>query len=94
MESGRQWYGRVLVGIVNLVALLVAIILPVSYANQNRTAPGPYTIPLAAVLPTTIVCASIPILTAIFSIRWLRRRARERRALASDTPVLTQETFH
>jgi len=92
MESGRQWYGRILVGIANLVALSVAIALPIGYASQDPAKLGQFYVPLAAVLPMTIICATIPILTAVFSIRWLRRRARERRAVASDTPVLLPKT--
>jgi hypothetical protein len=91
MESGRQWYGRVLVGIANLAALSAAIALPIGYASQDPAKVGQFYIPLAAVLPTTIICASIPILTAVFSIRRLRRRARERRTTASDTPTLLQQ---
>ena len=91
MESGRQLYGRILVGLMNLIALAAAIELPVGYASQNPAA-GKYFIPLAAVLPLTIVFASIPILTTVFSIRWLRRRARERRALAPETPLLLPES--
>jgi len=92
MESGRQWYGRILVGIASLVALSVAIALPIGYASQDPAKLGQFYVPLAAVLPMTIICATIPILTAVFSIRWLRRRARERRAVASDTPVLLAKT--
>ena len=86
MESGRQWYGRVLAGIGSLASLAVAIVLPIHYASQD-----PHLwlyIPLAAWLPTTIIFASIPIITAVLSVRWLRRRARERRAAASDNPML------
>jgi len=93
MEGGRQLYGRILFGIVNLVAVTVAIILPVAYARQAPAEVGQYYIPLAAVLPTTIICASVPMLTAVFSIRWLTRRARKRRALASNTAVSPPETL-
>jgi hypothetical protein len=91
MEGGRQLYGRILFGIVNLVALTVAIILPIAYGRQDSSQVGQYYIPIAAVLPTTIICASVPVLTAVFCIRWLTRRAKKRRAPASDTPVSPPE---
>ena len=91
MENGRQWYGRILVGIANLASLSVAIVLPIHYASQGYPQ-GPFSIPLAAVLPTTIICAIIPILTSVFSIRWLMRRARERRAVAYDTSTPSPTT--
>lgn len=84
MESGRQWYGRILFGIMNLVALTVAIVLPVGHASQNSLL---HSYPLVAILPSTIIFGCIPIVSAVFTIRWFRRRARERRTLASDTPA-------
>jgi len=93
VESGRQLYVRILVGIVSLAALAAAIMLPVGYASQNRAQDGPFFMPLAAFLPSTIICASVPVITAGLSIRWLRRRARERRSVTPDTPVLPPQTL-
>lgn len=90
MESGREWYSRILFGIMNLIALTVAIVLPVGHADRNSFL---HSYPLIAILPSTIIFAGIPIVSAVFSIHWLRRRASERRTLASDTPAALPGTL-
>jgi threonine/homoserine/homoserine lactone efflux protein len=78
----------IFVGVVNLVALVLAISFPATYVTQGTPAElGNDYIPLWAVLFMAILCGSVPVVTVVFLVRWLRSRARERRALASDTPL-------
>lgn len=76
--------------VVNIIALVIAIVFPVGFATQGTPAEAGQLnyIPLGEMLATTIVCASVPILTAVFLFRRLKRRTRQRRSLASGAPAL------
>ena len=81
--------GASFVVILNVVALWLAIGLPVAYVTQGSPAQlGADYVPLWATIFIAITCGSVPVITLVAWAVHRRSRARARRATASDSPVL------
>jgi carbon starvation protein CstA len=86
------WIGAVLL---NLVALFLGLSFVVAYMTQGSPAQmGQDYIPLWACLFMAIICGSVPAFTVVVAARRLRRRVRQRRALASDSSELLPESLN
>lgn len=92
-RMGGAWITGIVAGSANFIALWLVIAFIAVYVTQNNPGEAEGHVPLWAVLIVAILCGSVPVLTVVFSVRRLMRRARERRALSSATPVLLPETL-
>jgi hypothetical protein len=81
------------IAILNVVALFLCIGFAGAYVTEGTPAQlGANYIPLWATLFITITCGSVPVITVAVWIGRRRARARERRAIVSDSPSLLSGT--
>ncbi len=93
-KPSGAWITGIVAGSANFIALWLVIAFIAVYVTEGSPGEeGQGYVPLWAVLFVTILCGSVPVTTVVLSVRWLRRRLRERRVLASDAPVLLPETL-
>jgi hypothetical protein len=79
--------------VVNFLALYALIVFAgAGITEGSQSQEGPHYIPPLVCACGALAAAAVPVLTVVVVVRRRRRRARERRAIAPDSPRLLPES--